>query len=100
MYNFWFDADVGPGSGTATIGLFRPGSPDTVPATVRVPGVCAGDCFVDGLRNGQDVQAYVDCLLGVAHGDCACADFSALGTADISDMGMFVDAIVTGNDCP
>lgn len=100
MYNFWFDADVGPISADATIGLFRTGSPDTVAATVRVPGACKGDCFVDGLRNGLDIQGYVDCLLGTAHGDCACVDFSALGMPSITDVDAFVDTILVGEDCP
>jgi hypothetical protein len=100
MYNFWFDADVGPVRGDATIGLFRTGSPDSVAATVRVPGVCAGDCFVDGLRNGLDIQAYLDCVLEVAHGDCGCADISAQGSASIADLDAFVDMIIAGDDCP
>ena len=100
MYNFWFDADVGPVSGEATIGLFRTGSPDSVAAMVRVPGACAGDCFVDGQRNGLDIQGYLDCVLGVAHGDCGCADISAQGFASIADLDAFVDMIIGGDDCP
>ncbi len=37
MYNFWFDADRGPASDTATIGLFRPGSPASVAAGTMSP---------------------------------------------------------------
>ncbi|RIK66018.1 MAG: hypothetical protein DCC65_11300 [Planctomycetota bacterium] len=99
MYNFWFDADVGPKSGSAAIGLFRPGTPESVAATVAVPGACAGDCFVDGLRDGNDVQAYVDCLM-VGGKSCACADFLATGTPDIGSIDAFTDAILIGTPCP
>lgn len=37
LYNFRFDADTGPTIGTATLGLFKPGTPDAIVATVVVP---------------------------------------------------------------
>ena len=37
MYNFRFDADVGPTSGTANLGLFKPGTPNASTVTVDVP---------------------------------------------------------------
>lgn len=42
LYNFRFDANVAPGTGTVTIGLFRPGTPTTATATTVTPGSCAG----------------------------------------------------------
>lgn len=42
LYTFWFDANMSPGDGDITLQLFRPGKPDSVTATVRVP-VGAGD---------------------------------------------------------
>jgi hypothetical protein len=38
LYNFRFDADSGPQTGTATIGLYKPGTPTTATASVAVPG--------------------------------------------------------------
>ncbi|MCZ6699282.1 MAG: hypothetical protein O7D94_10165, partial [Planctomycetota bacterium] len=37
LYNFRFDADTGPTLGTATLDLFKPGTPDAIDATVFVP---------------------------------------------------------------
>ncbi len=98
-YNFWFDATVGPAYGEATVELFRPGTPASIGVGLRVPAACAGDCFVDGKRNALDVQAYVDCLLGIGKG-CGCADLSATGGADLADVPEFVDVLLQGDDCP
>ena len=49
MYNYWFDADAPPATGDATIGLFRPGTPDAITAEVHLPaGSCAADIDGDG----------------------------------------------------
>ena len=42
LYNFRFDANVAPGLGPITVGLFRPGTPTTGTATTVVPGPCLG----------------------------------------------------------
>lgn len=99
MYNFWFDADIGPVMGEAGIGLFRTGTPAAVTAGVPVPGACPADCFADGLRDAKDIQAYTECLLGLGK-DCSCADFAATGSADVADIDVFVELIVTGDNCP
>jgi hypothetical protein len=45
MYNFRFDANVGPGTGNATLGLFKPGTPTSVSVTgIPVPG---GTCYAN-----------------------------------------------------
>jgi len=41
LYNFRFDADVAPGLGGASLGLFRPGSSTGVQALTVTPGPCA-----------------------------------------------------------
>lgn len=38
LYNFRFDADLPPGGGDLTIGLFEPGTPDAVAVAAIVPG--------------------------------------------------------------
>jgi hypothetical protein len=54
MYNFWFECDSAPGSVTATIGLFRPGTPASLDLSLpgpSQPGVVEfrrGDCNDDG----------------------------------------------------
>lgn len=52
MYNFWFDADTGPVTGTVTLGLFRPGTPTEVGVSVPVPGAL-GSFFSDGFESGS-----------------------------------------------
>jgi hypothetical protein len=51
LYNFRFDADTPPQSGTITLGLWRAGSPPSVNGTGDVPsggGPIASFCFGDG----------------------------------------------------
>lgn len=58
MYNFWFDADTAPEAGLATIGLFKPGSIDSVAVAGKVPSpvpVTPGDLNLDGLVDGNDL---------------------------------------------
>ncbi len=51
LYNFRFDANTPPQSGTITLGIWKPGSPDSITPTVDVPsagGAIAAFCFGDG----------------------------------------------------
>lgn len=59
MYNFRFDANAAPATATATLGLFKPGTPTTATASVSAPGsaVCAADFNGDGFVNGADLGA-------------------------------------------
>ena len=38
IYNFWFDINSAPAQGSATINLFKPGSPTSVSGNIQVPG--------------------------------------------------------------
>lgn len=99
MYTYWFDADLGPVAGDAKIGLFRPGDPAQILVSTRVPGACAGDCFVDARRDGLDVQKFLDCVMG-GGSNCVCGDFSAVGAATFGDIGDFVNALLFAPNCP
>lgn len=51
LYNFRFDADTPPQSGTVTLGIWKPGSPTSVSAVTDVPsagGPISAFCFGDG----------------------------------------------------
>jgi hypothetical protein len=63
------------------------------------PCWCWSDVNNDGLRDGLDVQEFVDCLLagGV---NCACADLYTDGVLDVSDITAFVGDLLAGNECP
>ena len=51
LYNFWFDADKAPEQSQATIGLFRPGTPDSVQTVVSAP-FTDSLIFADGFESG------------------------------------------------
>jgi len=67
MYNFWFDANLPPTSGQATIGLFKPHTPGsiTTPVPVPQPQTCPADMAPagppqgDGTVNVQDLLAVI-----------------------------------------
>lgn len=48
QYNFWFDADVAPVSGEATLGLFLPGQPESIFAAIDVPDSAGPIAIVHG----------------------------------------------------
>ena len=48
-----------------------------------------GDLNDDTLVDGQDIQGFVDCVLG-GGSNCECADYDGLNGADLEDVGPFV----------
>ncbi len=75
IYNFWFDADVPPISGSVSIGLFRPGSagdPDSVSVGgMLIPSVpaCVGDLSGDGDTGEADLGILLAAWLNGPGGD-------------------------------
>ncbi len=51
LYNFWFTCDLAPTSGTATLDLFKPGSPGTTTFVTVVPGTTGSPPFNDDCGN-------------------------------------------------
>ncbi len=43
MYNFWFEVDFPPGDVVAQLGLFRPGTPNSISALVTAPSQLVTD---------------------------------------------------------
>ncbi len=62
---------------------------------VAVP-TCAliGDMDLNTLRNGVDVQTFVNCLLGVNGSNCTCADISGNGSVGTEDVSGFVTILL------
>jgi hypothetical protein len=62
MYNFRFDANRPPRNGAVSLGLFAPGTPMFLSATVPVPDipVCAADFDHDGVLGPGDLLAYLE----------------------------------------
>lgn len=62
---------------------------------------CPGDLTGDAVRDGLDVQGFVDCLIAGGSGSgCDCADVDANAGLDINDVTAFVNALTFGGTCP
>ena len=95
MHRYPFQADIGPGPGVVTIGLFRPGTPGTVGGFSTLPCLVLGDTTGDGLITGADNRGYIDIRLGVAPAN-PCADLAPPlnGILNIFDDIKFIDALL------
>ncbi len=60
---------------------------------------CVADMNNDGLRNGNDIQAFVDCIIS-GGSNCACADIETNGVLNMTDATMFVNGLLAGEACP
>jgi hypothetical protein len=59
---------------------------------------CPGDMNADGLRNGRDVQLFIDCF--IASLGCGCAELDGAPGVTTGDLNAFVGNLLTGPDCP
>ena len=59
---------------------------------------CLGDMNHDGMRNGRDVQAFVECM--TVGGSCACADINGVQGPTTDDVPGFVTQLLSGAACP
>jgi hypothetical protein len=100
MYNFWFTADVAPAAalGDVTLGIFIPGTPDSITISglpvPNVPPACPADFNGTG---GLSVQDIFDFLAAYFNGDLA-ADFNGVGGLSVQDIFDFLAAYFAG--CP
>ncbi len=88
-YNFRFDADVAPQSGTVTVGLWKAGSPSSFAATAEVPSAgvttfafCSGDGTGTACPCGNNGAAGAGCANSLGHGGVLAASGAASITAD------------------
>lgn len=105
MYNFWFEANRPPADGQATIGLFKPHTPQSVQFSASVPGTLAtlpGDMNCDGVVTVADIGPFVLAVTdpaGYAAQFPACdilnADTNGDQVVTVADIGGFV-ALVAG----
>lgn len=63
------------------------------------PCRCISDVNNDGLRNGQDIEDFIRCMLA-SGSNCACADIVTDGTLDLEDVAEFVGDLLAGGTCP
>lgn len=61
-----------------------------------VGGTCAmpGDMNLDGLRDGADIQSFLNCLLTTG-ANCSCADVDGNGSVNGADVAAFVSALLS-----
>lgn len=59
---------------------------------------CLGDMNGDGLKDGGDIQKFVNCV--IAGGSCACADVDTLNGVTLDDVDVFVEDLLNGPACP
>jgi len=88
LYNFRFTSDSAPVLGDANVGLFLPGTPDSVTATVFAPGPnpCAGDLNNDDVIDGADLGVML-----LAWGDAGGAsDLNGDNVVDGADLGVLL----------
>jgi hypothetical protein len=89
MYNFRFDCNAPPSTGTATIGLFKPGAVMAVDAaSILVPGAaaCPADFNGDGTVTSQDFFDFLQAFFA------SNADFNRDGVTNSQDFFDFLAA--------
>jgi len=90
MYNFWFESNTPPTTGTVTLGLFKPGTPTSVTFTATVPSPgCTADWNHDGTVTSQD---FFDFLAAFFNNN---ADFNNDGMTNSQDFFDFLAAFFT-----
>ena len=104
MYNFWFDANLPPTNGEATIGLFKPHTPSSVqtPVPVPQPQTCPPDIAPvggDGTVNVSDLLAVIS-----AWGPCPAtpecpADLAPKGGNQIINVEDLLAVTAAWGDC-
>ena len=72
LYNFRFDADTAPTSANATLGLFRPHTPNSVQVAIRAPqsGGAGPDCDGDGIPDANEPDCDNDGTPDDCEDDC------------------------------
>lgn len=63
-----------------------------------VPCNCITDMNADGLRNGNDIRGFVECLIGVGS-NCGCAESDGNPGLDLNDVAGFVVGLLSGQSC-
>jgi len=103
LYTFRFDSSAPPGSGPATVGLFRPGAPgdpDSLAVQIPVPGGCYANCDASIAPPVLNVQDFTCFLQRFAGGDpyANCDQSTAQPVLNVQDFTCFLQRYASG--CP
>lgn len=93
LYNFRFDANASPTTSTASIGLFKPGSPSSVNVSIVGPTTVPRDCSAGGICDDGNLCTTDVCDAGVCNytfNTVACDDGNACTTNDACENGLCV----------
>ncbi|MCH7870606.1 MAG: hypothetical protein IID33_02795 [Planctomycetes bacterium] len=98
LYNFWFDVDAPPIVVEVDLGLFRPGTPNSVSIRTIGPNPesecqsCDMNC--DGLIDATDIEPFIDLLFngGVPCNECT-GDVNGDGVIDAGDIEPFIGCL-------
>ena len=95
MYNFWFESNRPPMTGTVTLGLFKPGTPGSVtfPGPIPTP-LCPADFNGDGATDPDDLSDYISCYF--EQPPCPGADFNLDGDINPDDLSDYINAYFAG----
>ncbi len=66
--------------------------------TITCQCACPADVSGDGLRDGGDIQGFVNCLLGIGT-NCVCAETDGQAGLDSQDVAAFVNSLLAGSPC-
>lgn len=96
MYNYWFDAGIAPGTGSATLDIFKPGTPTSLSATgVQTPGgSCVGDLNGDGVVDLADLATLL-AHFGAGGATGADGDLDGDQDVDLADLAQLLSAFGT-----
>lgn len=91
MYNFGFTASAPPTNGQVTLGLFKPGTPESVEVATLVPqaGTCPGDVDGDGDADQSDL-GIVLAFYGTSVPVGEQGDLDGDGDVDQADLGILL----------
>jgi hypothetical protein len=102
MYNFRFDANIAPGTGNATLGLFKLGTPTSVSVNgVPVPGsACYANCDGSTTPPILDVADFGCFINRFAAGDsyANCDNSTTPPVLNVADFSCFINQFNAG--CP
>ena len=104
LYNFRFDANVAPGTGSIVIGLFRPGAPTSASALSVIPNPCVSAPNGTSCNDSNPCTLSDACQSGVCQGTnpvvCTPSDACHVaGTCDITSGACSNPAAPNGSPC-
>ncbi|MHC5111540.1 MAG: hypothetical protein ACYTHJ_16860 [Planctomycetota bacterium] len=102
LYNFRFETNAEPVTdGAVTLGLFKPGTPESVDAVTVAPLLTEVDCNDNGISDAVDISQGVsdDCDENAVPDECQ-ADCNTNDIADVCDLLDETSTDCNGNNVP